>query len=165
MMREAALALVLAAAPGIPGTAAAAESAGGGALGEVFGGAMPLSPADLAGLTSGGPLVLSDFESAGGGSAVGTVETCLREAEAASLRRRQVGPDGGVAIRTQSQASATLTGAAVTQSGGQLTTGSFAAVTMENGAGIAGLQMASGLNNIQQSATSFVFVLSGLPQF
>jgi hypothetical protein len=152
MMREAALALVLAAAaaPGIPGTAAAAESAGGGALGEVFGGAMPLSPADLAGLTSGGPLVLSDFESAGGGSAVGTVE---------------VGPDGGVAIRTQSQASATLTGAAVTQSGGQLTTGSFAAVTMENGAGIAGLQMASGLNNIQQSATSFVFVLSGLPQF
>jgi hypothetical protein len=154
MTREAAaLALIIlaAAAPiGIPGTAAAAEPAGGGALGGLFGGLMPLSTGSLAGLTSGGPLVLSSFESAGGGTAEGTVE---------------VGPDGAVAIHTQAQASATLTGSAVTLSGGQLTTGSFAAVTMENGAGIAGLQMASGLNNIQQSATSFVFVLSGLPQF
>jgi hypothetical protein len=152
MTREAAaLALMLAAAAplGIPGTAGAAEPAGGGALGGVFDSLMPLSPGNLAGLTSGGPLVLSRFESAGGGSAEGTVE---------------IGPDGAVAIRTQAQASATLTGSGVTLSGGQLTTGSFAAVTMENGAGIAGLQMASGINNIQQSATSFVFVLSGLPQ-
>ena len=152
MTREAAaLALMLAAASlAVPGTAGAAEPAGGGALDGVFGGLPPLSPGDLAGLASGGPLVLSSFESMGGGSAEGTVE---------------IGPDGAVAISTQAQASATLTGSAVSLSGAQLTTGSFAAVTMENGAGIAGLQMASGLNNIQQSATSFVFVLSGLPQF
>jgi hypothetical protein len=153
MKREAAaLALMLAAAAslGVSGIAGAAEPAGGSALAGVFDGLTPLPPGDLSGLTSGGPLVLSDFQSAGGGTAVGTVE---------------IGPDGGVAIRTQAQASATLTGSAVTQSGGQLTTGSFGAVTMENGAGIAGLQMASGLNNIQQSATGVVFVVSGLPQF
>lgn len=143
-MNRAAALLVLLLVTAAPGLAGAAEPGAGG----VLGGLLPLSSGDLAGMASGGPMVLEQYETAGGGSAGGTVD---------------IGPDGAVDIRTHAQASATLTGSAVTLSGGQLATGGFGAVTMENTAGIATLQLASGLNNIQQSATSFVFVVSGLP--
>jgi len=143
-MQRAALLALLLVAP-VPASAGAAEPATGG----VLGGLLPLSAGDLAGLASGGPMVLEHFETAGGGSAEGTVE---------------IGADGSVAIRTSALTSANLVGSPVTLSGGQLATGGFGAVAMDNSAGIASLQMASGLNNIQQSATSFVFVLSGLPQ-
>lgn len=128
------------------GTAMADDAAEAGGLLEDL---LPLSPRDLAGLAAGGPLVLDAVQTSGGGIAGNSVE---------------LSDDGRISIRSSAQAGASVTGATVDVSGGMLSTGSIGGVAMENGAGISGLQIATGLGNVQQNAVSFVFVLSGLPQ-
>lgn len=125
--------------------AALADDAVGTGL---FGAVLPLSAQDLAGITSGGPLVLSVAQASGG-----TAENSVAVAEG-----------GQVSIRSRAQASASVTGAPIAVSGGTVSTGDIGGVVMENGAGISSLEVASGVNNIQQNAVSFVFVVSELPQ-
>lgn len=148
-MNRAAALLVAGLFLGIPAVAHADTQPTPGLFGGLL---LPLSAADLAGLASGGPLVLTHYEATEGAVADGTVTT---------------GPDGQVAIRSHSAASATLTGSPVHLKGAAaVSTGGFAGdVTMENSAGIASLQLASGFNTVQQSAVSFAFVVTGLPAF
>jgi len=129
---------------GAPAAAADTVETGG-----LLRGVSPLSARDLAGFAAGSPLILEAVQTSGGGIAGSSVEPS---------------GDGRISIRSSAQSSASVAGAPVTLSGGVLSTGSIGAVAMENSAGISGLQIATGLGNVQQSAVSFVFVLSGLPQ-
>lgn len=110
-----------------------------------------LTPADLGALAAGTPLVIEHTEATGGGSAMHTITTA---------------PNGHVTIRSRAEASAVVGGAPVTLSGGgQFSTGGMGDITMASDAGVAGMQLASGVGNVQQNSVSVAFVLTGLPSF
>lgn len=112
---------------------------------------MAMTSADLEALAAGTPLVISHATASGGGLAAHTIGT---------------DPTGVVAIRSRAEASAAIGGSPVTLTGGgQLSTGGMGDITMTSGSGIAGLQLASGIGNIQQSSVSFAFVMTGAPAF
>jgi hypothetical protein len=127
------------------GSAAWADSDGanGG-----LGGLSPLSVMDLAGI-NGGPLVFSEVETSGDGTAAAaTIDT-----------------GGDISIRSTVALNGSVAGAPIALvDGSAISTGGFGDIAMENGAGIAALQLSTGVNNVQQNAVSFVFVMSGLPQ-